>query len=1133
LTRALVVALRAAKQRRATWWATCAVPMQTQGVDAVQRDVRSSRVMRRCVITSAGSHVWRRATTSHGLDRLAASTEAGGSSLKPHTLDGPLASRQRAVSRVCSPGAAPTRDKRPQSWEGRKLHDAVANAESMRRSVRRPMLVASIVASITVMVTLFSASSALAVFGVSEFTANALNEDRTLDTQAGSHPYEAATSFTLNRAAGAGFSENTAGFLKDVEVELPVGFVGDPQATPQCPMTTFENGSERPCPVDTQVGEVTVTLGGFFAGTYTQPVYNLVPPPGHPAEFGFHTAPTKAVAVLAVASVNPAAGDRVVIKTSDIPTGTPIDGLLPVLAVSFTFWGVPADPAHDVERGYVCDKEPTTVLEGCHPTNIPSDAAALPFLTNPTNCKSGPVITTLRVDSWEDPGHYLTYAASSPQPAGCDRLTFHPTLEVTPETTQSDAPSGYTFHVKLPQQSNPYSLATPALETGKVTLPEGVSIDPSAANGLQGCTDAEIAIGTEEPVTCPEASKIGTVEVFTPLLADGPSGSAPLHGAIYLGTPLPGDEYRVFLTIEGHGISLRLEGSVSADPTTGRLTAVFQENPPLPFNDLVLKFFGGSEAALANPLSCTPATTTSDLTPYSAPESPDATPASTFEVTGCLANPAPFAPSLVAGTTSSAAGAYSPFTFQLRRGDGQQYISQVRTVSLPPGLLGNISAIPLCAAAEASAGTCGPLSQIGQVTVGAGPGPEPFYLPGKVYLTQGYGGDPFGLSVVVPAIAGPYNLGTVVVRAGISVDPQTAAITVNADPIPTILEGIPVRLRYIAITLDRPSFMFNPTSCARQSITASISSQQGATIAVANPFYVTACEDLSFAPIFEASTQGQTSKANGAALRVRIAQHSGEANIRKVDVQLPTVLPSRLTTLQKACVDAVFNANPASCPEGSNIGTATVHTPVLTSPLTGPAYLVSHGGAAFPDVEFVLQGEGITLILDGKTDIKKGITYSRFETVPDAPISAFELNLPEGPHSALAAYGSLCKSKLVMPTTIVAQNGATVTQSTQVGVSGCAASTRKLKLTSHNVKGKTLTVGVNVPAKGRISLSGPGLKSAKRTVPKGGTFTLRTTLTAKASKAFQQRRKLRIKVRAGYTPSSGSSSSTTATVTFR
>jgi hypothetical protein len=419
------------------------------------------------------------------------------------------------------------------------------------------------------------------------------------------------------------------------------------------------------------------------------------------------------------------------------------------------------------------------------------------------------------------------------------------------------------------------------------------------------------------------------------------------------------------------------------------------------------------------------------------------------------------------------AGGFSPFTLTFSRHDREQDLSGL-TVQMPPGLLGKISTVEQCPELQASNGTCGAGSLIGHTTVGAGPGPHPYFVQGDVFLTGPYRGAPFGLSVVVPAKAGPFNLGNVIVRAVIHVDPHTSALTVVSDPLPQILDGVPLRIQTVTVTTDRPGFMFNPTNCSQQQITGTITGALGASAGVASPFAVAGCAGLPFKPVFVVSTQGKTSKANGASLTVKVSQKPGEANIHKVDLTLPLALPARLTTLQKACTEAQFNANPAGCPVASVIGTATAITPVLSVPLTGPAYLVSHGGAAFPDVEFVLQGQGVTVVLDGGTDIKKSITYSNFETV-----------LPEGPHSALAANGDLCAQtrivtvrkrvtrrvhgrtrhvtrsvrevtapSLSMPTTIVGQNGAQIRQTTKIAVTGCARHKRAKKAARHKTRRK-------------------------------------------------------------------------------
>jgi hypothetical protein len=445
---------------------------------------------------------------------------------------------------------------------------------------------------------------------------------------------------------------------------------------------------------------------------------------------------------------------------------------------------------------------------------------------------------------------------------------------------------------------------------------------------------------------------------------------------------------------------------------------------------------------LANPRSCGAISSSLDITPWSAPFTADSLSASAFEVNeSCLGRQ--FGPTFAAGTTDTQAGGYSQFTVSFGRGDRDQFLSGLE-LHMPPGLLGKLSTVALCREPQAAQGACGQDSLIGhvQVLVGAGPSPYPV-AAGQVFLTDGYKGAPFGLSVVVPAVAGPYRLagttglGTVVVRASISVDPHSTALTIKSDPIPTTLDGIPLQVKLVNVTVDRNEFIFNPTNCSKLAVVGTLSSSEGSSAPVSSPFQTANCATLAFKPKFRVLTHAHASKANGAYLHVQVTSGPGQANIGKVKVDLPKQLPSRLTTLQQACPEAKFDANPASCPAGSLVGTAWAVTPVLKSVLTGPAYLVSHASAAFPDLVIVLQGEGITLDLVGNTDIKHGITISTFNAVPDAPVSTFDLVLPQGPHSALGAFGSLCRGALNMPTAITGQNGAVIRQTTKIAVSGC------------------------------------------------------------------------------------------------
>ena len=424
---------------------------------------------------------------------------------------------------------------------------------------------------------------------------------------------------------------------------------------------------------------------------------------------------------------------------------------------------------------------------------------------------------------------------------------------------------------------------------------------------------------------------------------------------------------------------------------------------------------------------------------------------------GCPGGVLGFSPGFDAQSTNPAAGAFTNFELELSRADGDQALRGV-SMHLPPGNAAMLSSVALCGEQQAASDECPAESLVGEASAVAGLGPEPYVEGGgKVFITGPYGGAPFGLEIVTPAVAGPFDLGTVTVRSKLFIDRGNASVTIVSDPLPTQLRGIPLQLKRVLVNVNRPGFEFNPTSCASMAINATISGSEGATAGVSSPFAVSGCSGLPFAPKLTASAGGRASKADGTSFAVKVtsggvgAKGVAQANIAKVFLTLPKALSSRLTTLQKACVAGVFEANPAGCGPESVIGTATIHTPVLKNPLSGPAYLVSHGGAAFPDVEFLLQGEGITLLLDGKTNIKAGVTYSRFESAPDAPFTTFETVLPAGPHSVLTANVaekeafSLCKATLVMPTEITAQDGATIKQNTPIALSGCGGEGSKPK----------------------------------------------------------------------------------------
>jgi hypothetical protein len=598
-------------------------------------------------------------------------------------------------------------------------------------------------------------------------------------------------------------------------------------------------------------------------------------------------------------------------------------------------------------------------------------------------------------------------------------------------------------------------LAEASVKTTTVALPAGVALNPAGADGLMACSTEQVGLDSPAPISCPEASKVGTVEISTPLLPE------PLVGAAYLATQEAnpfGSLIAIYLVVEDKkaGVLVKLAGEVKPNPVTGQLVSTFKETPQLPFEDLRLNFFGGSRAPLGTPALCGGYTTTASIEPWSGNAPVDSS--SEFQITSGpngspCSNPLPFDPSLTTGSLNIQAGAFTPFTMTMSREDGNQNLDAIQ-LKMPSGLLGTLSSVKLCGEAEGNAGTCGPESLIGETTVSVGLGGNPYTVKGgKVYITGPYEGAPYGLSIVNPAKAGPFNLGQVVVRARIEVNPENAALTITSDAtgpyaIPQIIDGIPLEIKHVNVSINRPDFTFNPTNCAPQEIGGSLTSSQGAVSTLHVPFQVTNCAVLKFKPIFSVSTAGKTSRANGASLSVKLtypkAAFGSQANIGKVKVDLPKQLPSRLTTLQKACPASTFQGDPAACPADSRVGMATATTPVLPVHLEGPAYFVSHAGLKFPELIIALSGEGVTVYLHGETFISpSGITSSTFRTLPDVPIGVFELKLPQGPDSALAANTNLCAAKLVMPTIFVGANGMSIKQSTPVTATGCAKKARK------------------------------------------------------------------------------------------
>ena len=980
------------------------------------------------------------------------------------------------------------------------------------------IFLAALVAS--VVVGMFAAPAARAAFGPETFEdGTCVNHTCTYPsveanhseafTQAAGHPQWGITKFVMRHSG----SSIEGASVKRIRVDVPSGLASNPEALPKCAVAQFQSNPGG-CPATSEVGTTELEAIAEPLGiplplpSLTGTVYNLEPPSGLPLDFGIAVEP---------------AGELIT------PIHLFLEGHLAWWSDYHEYFEINNVPDEAEVKALLGVKSPLKMLMS--KLNFNGRAGRGDFLTLPSVC-SGTTTSHLELESWS--GEIATAVTNTPVGVeGCDKVPFSPSVGILPETVQSDAPDGATTIVRVPQNVHESEINTSDIQDAHVTLPEGLTLNPSAAHGLEVCSAAQIAIGTTSPVSCPPGAKIGTVTIETDL----PPGS--LTGNAYLGSPGGGPvtapPYTIYLDAESarYGVSVRLQGSVTPNPGTGQLEVTFANNPPLPFSELRLTLNGGEDAPLANPLVCGSASTSFALTPYTG--GPAAIGGTPFETGDCPA-PLPFSLAQSTGDGPPNAGAFgsTAFTFNLARADGQQYLSSLATV-LPAGLVGAITSVTPCGEPQAREGGCPAASQIGTATADVGAG-DPYPFTGPVFLTGPYAGSPYGLSIPIQASAGPFDLGSIVTRAAINVDPDSGRVIVSST-LPRIYAGIPLRLRSISVAVNRPNFLFNPTNCSALATDTTLTSFFNATQALSSPFAVTNCGALPFKPTFAVASSARTSKAGGAGLKVDLTQPAHQANIHSVVVQLPLQLPSRLTTLQKACPEATFAANHLSCPTGSKVGSATVTTPVLPGTLSGPAYLVSRGGAGFPDLDLFLEDDGVHVILKGNTSIKAGVTTSTFATIPDVPVSSFALDLPTGPNSVLAANGSLCSRALIVPTTITAQSGAQIKQKTIVSVAGCPFGSfrHKIRILHRKVVGHTLILTVQTLQAGRITAGGKDLHKVRRRVRKPGIVVLKVALSRggiNAARASARRhRHLKLTVRVTLSPQrKGESTSSAATV---
>lgn len=939
--------------------------------------------------------------------------------------------------------------------------------------------------------------AAAAEFGIESFSTAVTAEDGSDLTTAGGHPFsaEADIKFTT-RLAPLPSDPNFRLPIeepRDIQLRLPPGFVGNPMTVDRCPLHQVQtvSGQQSRCPLNTAVG--IMKIDGFI-DVYA-PIFNVVPEDGYPAQFAFSSDGFTFVLYPTVRSD----GDFGLDVTSVKSPAAEVIGI----TAAFCSWGVVDNsvfPVYDFKCRKKADAPPGTK----------------PFLANPaTECTDVAPVTGLRVNSWANPGRYVESAFTSPLITSCDTLEFEPSVDITPSTSLPDAPTGLNVNMTFPQEDNEHGQAPPALKKAVVTLPEGMTINPSGAGGLEACADGELLLKSKDPMTCPDASKVGSVVAKSPLMEE------EIEGGVYIRSqnsndPESGEMFRLALVLQNkkRGIDIRLPGQVRINRATGRIETIFDNNPELPVSSLNLTFKDGPRAPLATPPSCGPKTIETVLTSWGKQTK---TLQSTYNV-DCVPHLGTFHLGFQAGTRDPVAGASSPFNLLMSRADGQDVINGLR-LAMPEGLLANL---------KGNVGT-----QVGTVTADAGPGSNPYRFPGKVFLEGPYDDAPFSLRVVIPAKAGPFDLGEVVVRQKIYVDPTTAQVTVVSDPIPTIVEGVPVRLRNMSVDIDKPGFMINPTSCAEKEIGAVATSLAGQSTHIKTRFQVGGCDKLPVKPKLKIDVLGkkQLSYHKHPGIKATVTQTPGEAGLKRVEVALPLSLALDTKNAKALCEAAEAAAK--ACPEASVVGDATAISPVLNRPLHGKVYFVKGTEvtktgivkATLPKLWVALRGE-VALDVWADSNVKKKRLVNTFARVPDAPISSFELNIYGGKNGILGVTGKqgahMCKQANVADAQFDGQNGKRLTKATKMSVP-CS-----FRAVSSTLESRSARVRMTGLGAGRLTVRGPGVATTRRKIKGGPVATVRAPLSRAGLRAYRAGRSVRVKV--SFKPSKGKTKTKTVVV---
>jgi hypothetical protein len=868
--------------------------------------------------------------------------------------------------------------------------------------------------------------------------------------QAASHPKAGFTQIIVKHS---GPFETPVGNLKTVLVDLPQGLSVNPEATPQCEL----EGGKFPaggCPLNTQVGYSNVTAALVVEPISTPPVtvpnipvYNLVPRPGEPARFGF-TLPLNIGEVFLNAGVK-WDGDFHEYFTIHVPSIAGVRILKNRLVFDGTI-GVGGQGGAFITTPSTCFDPNQPAFATVYNTLLHADSVeeSAPQDDYDVNTPAPPPAAFLAGSQFVESPLPREDEGKGPRvkPEGCNKVPFQPTTSQSPGTNQTDSPMGGMVEVKVPFSPSA-DIYQSNVRTADVTLPQGLGVNPSAAGSLQACTDSQFGKGTRNQVACPAGSKIGTVAIDTPPLPDG-----TLTGNVYLGTqqsrePESGNEYRIFIDAESaaRGLSIRLVGNVKANAQTGRLTAQVKEAPQLPF-DSVRVSLDGAKGPLTSPPTCGPNATSHAMQAWSG--TPDQGQADKgFTLTSApggapcakTLGERPFAPSFGTHTSNPKGGAFTQFAMNIGRNDGNQELKGVE-VTLPPGLTAKLAGVRYCpaaaiaaaaansGAAEAARSSCPNQSLVGSAAVSAGSGSHPFQTTGKAFLAGPYRGAPLSLAVVTPATAGPFDLGTVVVRVALFVEPETAQVKAVSDPIPHVFGGALLDLRSVAVKLDRPKFSINPTNCSQFATSGALRGggsnpldpSSFSAFAVSSPFKVNDCDKLDFKPKLYMRIFGGTRRAKSPKLRAVLVARDGDANIGRAAVKLPKPLILEQASLANVCTRVQFAAH--KCPQDSIYGYAEAETPLLDGPLKGPVYLRS-SSHELPDMVAALNGQ-VDVVLDGRIDSVKGRLRTTFDTVPDVPVSKFVVTVKGGKKRGLLVNSSnLCAKKYKVIARFTGQNG--------------------------------------------------------------------------------------------------------------